>query len=396
MEYVHRAIEPIVLDLASHYPVVTITGPRQSGKTTLAKRLFPDKPYVNFERPDIRERFRDDALGFLAALRGGAVFDEVQRVPELSSWLQTLVDEEPSSGRFILTGSAQLELLSTISQSLSGRTAIVRLLPFSLLELAATVNSRPADSWLFSGFYPRIHDQHLDPSQAYGDYVQTYLERDVRQFSEIRNLAAFQRFLRLCAGRVGQVLNLESLGADAGISGVQARQWVTILEASYIAFLLPPWFENLGKRLVKSPKLYFHDVGLASWLCGIERESQIATHPLRGNLFENMVVVEALKKRFGAGRQANLHFFRDARGLEVDLLWPNGANYIPIEIKSGMTFASDWFLPIEKLHAFLPGRFEGGMLVYGGNQSWDRTGVGVRNYLEFARDLPDWPGLGSP
>ncbi|HUX42181.1 MAG TPA: ATP-binding protein [Rectinemataceae bacterium] len=388
MSMLRRSVSSLVLKSASEFPVVTITGPRQAGKTTLARALFPDLPYVNFERPDVRERFQADALGFLSGLRGGAVFDEVQRVPALTSWLQAMVDEEPVNGRFILTGSVQFELMSTVSQSLAGRTALVRLLPFSLEELGPAAADASIDTLLFRGFYPRIHDQGLDPTQAYGDYVQTYIERDVRQFSEIRHLAAFQRFLRLCAGRAGQLLNLESLGADAGISGVQARQWLTVLEASYLVFLLPPWFSNIGKRLTKSPKLYFYDVGLAAWLSGIEKVGQLSNHPLRGAFFENLIVMEALKRRFNAGRTAGLHFFRDARGLEVDLLWPLGQRFIPIEIKSGSTIASDFFSSIDKLRAILPELCDEGMLVYGGREDWDRSGAKVRSYADFASELP--------
>lgn len=389
MPYIPRMLESTFRNLFTHYPIVTITGPRQSGKTTLARACFPDLPYVNFERLDTREYFQNDPSRFLDSYREGAIFGEVQRVPSLASWLQVLVDEERRNGRFILTGSAQFEMMTQVNQSLAGRNALLRLLPFSMDELRNIGEEKSLERRLYEGFYPRVHDQNLDPSQASADYVQTYIERDLRQFGNIHNLSAFQRFLRLCSGRVGQVLNLESLGADAGISGVTARSWLSILEASYIIFLLPPWFENIGKRLIKSPKLYFYDVGIAAWLCGIEKESQLETHPLRGNLFENLVVADCLKRRFNAGKTAALHFFRDARGMEVDLLYPAGDKYVPIEIKSGSTASPDFLKNLEKLGSLLPVRFTKGIVAYGGKEIQDRTKGLICPYTELSRNLPE-------
>lgn len=388
MDMVRRLLEPLALDLTRKYPVLTITGPRQSGKTTFAKTCFPDMPYVSFETPDTKAFFLEDPRGFLAKYREGAVFDEAQRVPDLGSWLQELVDENPSPGRFILTGSAQFELLSQVSQSLAGRTALLRLLPFSLRELRLSLPGRSIDQWLFSGFYPRIHDMGLDPYQAYGDYVQTYVERDVRQFSEIKNLALFQRFLKLCAGRVGQLLNLDSLGSDAGVSGVTARHWITILEASYIVFLLPPWFGNAGKRLIKSSKLYFHDVGLASYLLGMEDVRHLANHPLRGNLFENMMLAEGLKHRYNRGKTSGMYFYRDAKGLEMDLLFPDGPRFVPVEIKAGLTVASDFFAPFANVKNDMGDRLLDGLLVYGGDERQSRGGVRVCPFEEMTDMLP--------
>ena len=360
-----REITPCLVALFEKYPFVTVTGPRQSGKTTLCRSAFPHLKYVNLEAPDQREFAESDPRGFLSQLGEGAILDEIQRVPELLSYLQVLADEQRRNSLFVLTGSEQFRLSDAINQSLAGRTALLRLLPFSLAERGRTGASESVDDILYSGFYPRIHDQKLEPRQALGDYFETYVERDVRQIGEIRNLSSFRRFVRLCAGRVGQLANLSALGADAGVSHTTARHWLTVLEASYVVFQLPPFFANIRKRLVKSPKLYFYDVGLASYLIGIEHAGQIATHPLRGALFENAVVVEALKHRFNRGYRSNLSFFRDARGLECDLLYENGDGICAIEVKSGATIASDYFNALNRIAKVLP-QISGKMVVYGG------------------------------
>ena len=303
---IEREITQRLQALFEQYPFVTVTGPRQSGKTTLCRAAFPQLQYVNLEAPDQRDFAESDPRGFLAQLGDRAIIDEIQYVPALLSYLQVLADDRGGTGLFVLTGSEQFKLSEAIGQSLAGRTALLRLLPFSFRERRRTGASAAIDEILYSGFYPRILDQGLDPRQALGDYFDTYVERDVRRLGEIRNLSAFRLFLRLCAGRVGQLVNLSALGADAGVSHTTARQWLTILETSYIAFQLPPFHANIRKRLVKSPKLYFYDVGLASYLLGIESPAQVATHPLRGALFENVVVGEALKHRFNRGLQPNL------------------------------------------------------------------------------------------
>ena len=349
-----REITPHLIRLFARYPFVTVTGPRQSGKTTLCRAAFPNLRYVNLEAPNQREFAASDPLGFLGQLGDGAILDEVQRVPELLSYLQVLADERGRNGLFVLTGSEQFGLSGAIGQSLAGRTALLRLLPFSSAERRQTGAGESIDEILYSGFYPRIHDRKLEPRQALGDYLETYVERDVRRIGEIRNLSGFQRFVRLCAGRVGQLVNLSALGADAGVSHVTARQWLSVLEASYVAFLLTPFHANIRKRLVKSPKLYFYDVGLASYLIGIEHAGQVGTHPLRGPLFENAVIVEALKHRFNQGRRANLSFFRDARGLECDLLYEVGNRMAAIEIKSGATIAAAAFDGLKRVSKLLP------------------------------------------
>ena len=284
---VQRTIAPLLGELFRRYPFVTVTGPRQSGKTTLCRTALPDLAYVNLESPNHRQFAEEDPKRFIATWPGGVILDEIQRVPSLLSWLQVFANDHGGNGLFVLTGSGQFLLSDRIDQSLAGRTALLRLLPFSLDELRSTGAATGVDDLLFTGFYPRIHDQGLDPTQALGDYVETYVERDVRRMLEVRNLDAFQRFVRLCAGRTGQLLNLASLGADAGVTHPTARHWLSVLEASYIVFRLPPYHGNLSKRLVKSPKLYFHDVGLASWLLGTrERPADPDASPARRPLRE--------------------------------------------------------------------------------------------------------------
>ena len=341
---IEREITGRLTTLFRQYPFVTVTGPRQSGKTTLCRTTFPNLKYVNLEAPDQRDFAESDPRGFLSRLGEGAIIDEVQHVPALLSYLQVLADEIGRNGLFVLTGSEQFSLSRAISQSLAGRTALLRLLPFSLAERQRTGASDSIDDLIYSGFYPRILDHGLDPRQALGDYFETYVERDVRRLGEIRNLSSFRRFVRLCAGRVGQLVNLSSLGSDAGVSHTTVRKWLTVLEAGYVIFQLPPFHANIRKRLVKSPKFYFYDVGLASYLIGIQNADQVTTHPLRGALFENLVVAEALKHRFNRGRDFNLSFFRDSRGLECDLLYETGRGIHAIEIKSGATVASDYFV----------------------------------------------------
>ncbi|MGA7979961.1 MAG: ATP-binding protein, partial [Chromatiaceae bacterium] len=323
-----RTLAAIAEELAGQYPVVTVTGPRQSGKTTLCRAVFRDKRYVNLESPDVREFARSDPRGFLASYADGAILDEIQRVPGLVSYLQPMVDERNEPGQFILTGSQQFEVMSAITQSLAGRTALLKLLPLSIEELSGAGIKPQIDRLLLSGFYPRLYDAGLDPTQALGDYVETYVERDVRQLTAIKDLALFERFVRLCAGRVGQLLNLQSLGNDVGISHTTARSWLTVLEASYVIFLLQPWHTNISKRQIKSPKLYFYDVGLAAYLLGAENELHVSRHPLRGSLFENLVIIEALKYRYHRGKRNNLYFWRDAKGNEVDLLIENGPDTV--------------------------------------------------------------------
>jgi predicted AAA+ superfamily ATPase len=387
---VERALAPLLARSFASYPVVTVTGPRQSGKTTLCRTAFPELPYFNMERPDLREATAADPRGFLARAADGAIIDEVQRVPELLSYLQVHVDDRQRNGMFVLTGSEQFRLSESISQSLAGRTAILRLLPFSTEEAALIRPSMTLDQLLFTGFYPRIYDQDLHPPQALGDYFETYVERDVRLLGGVRDLSSFQRFVRLCAGRVGQLLNLQSLGNDAGISHTTARHWISVLEASYVAFLLPPLHANVSKRLTKTPKLYFHDVGLASWLLGVESAAQLATHPLRGALFENLAVSDVLKYRYNSGRRGNLHFYRDSSGLEVDLIYPLSGRQLPIEIKAGQTVTGSQLAALEKFASLFPGETADAILAHGGDDQMQRarvTSMPVRALVPRLREM---------
>ena len=392
MPLINRTVEPVLRTLAGDYPLVTITGPRQSGKTTLSRKVFPNKPYANLEAPDVRQFALDDPRGFLAQYPQGAVLDEIQRAPDLVSYLQPLVDEDRREGLFILTGSQQFEVSHTISQSLAGRTALVKLLPFSVVEIQSSFPLPPIDQLLYHGFYPRLWDKNLDPTQALGDYYQTYIERDLRQLVAIKDLNLFQRFIQLCAGRIGQLLNVSSLANDTGISHTTAANWISLLEASYIVFQLQPYFRNISKRLVKSPKLYFYDVGLATFLLGIENEKQLSRDPLRGNLFENMVIAEVLKYRFNQGKRGNLFFYRDSKGHEVDLLLAEGPDLFPIEIKAGMTVTRDFFKGLAYFARVFPDNLpRGGGLVYGGEDAQKRSDVTVVPFYQLYELLSAHP-----
>ena len=374
---IERTIAPILTRLSAQYPVLTITGPRQSGKTTLCRAAFPEKRYVNLESPDTRQFALNDPRGFLAQFPDGAILDEIQRAPHLLSYIQPIVDERNTPAQYILTGSQQFEVADTVNQSLAGRTALLKLLPLSISELKSAYPIPSIDRLLLTGFYPRIHDQGLDPTQALGDYFETYVERDIRQLLAIKDLNLFEKFVKLCAGRIGQVLNLQSLGNDVGISHTTARSWLTLLEASYVIFVLQPWHNNFSKRQIKSPKLYFYDVGLASYLLGLEKELHVSRDPLRGNLFENLVVIEALKYRFNRGKRNNLHFYRDAKGNEVDLLVDIGPHVFPLEIKAGATISEDYFKGLRSFAgngAPLP---LGTGLVYGGEEMQSRSGIRI-------------------
>ena len=371
--------------LAKGFPVVALTGPRQSGKTTLAKAVFPHKPYVSLENPDEREFAGRDPKGFLARFPGGAILDEVQRCPALFSWLQGVVDERRIMGDFVLTGSAQFELIAGVAQSLAGRVGRVELLALSAHELAAAHKLPDTlEAALLWGGYPALFDRALSPGDWFANYVTTYLERDVRQLIAVRDLSQFQRFVRMCAARSGQLLNLAALGADCGISAVTAREWLSVLEASYLVTRLAPYHRNFGKRLVKSPKLYFLDVGLMAWLLGIRDAASLQHHAACGALFETYVVGEFIKRRFNAGQAADPYFWRDSAGHEVDLLYETGQGLQAIEIKAGATFASDWPTTAAKWQGFAKDEAQPPMIVFGGEGAYERQGCRVVGWRELA------------
>ena len=381
-----RTAEQTVQSLLLGFPIVTITGPRQSGKTTLAKAIFASKPYVSLEDPDVWLAATDDPRFFLGRFPDGAVLDEVQRCPEILSYLQTLVDVDGRMGLFILTGSQQFGLLSDISQSLAGRTAFVELLPFSLDELLrAGMSPQSLDEMLTKGGYPPLYDRKIPPRKWFGAYVTAYIERDVRQVLKVQELETFQRFVRFCAGRTGQLLNLSSLAADCGITHNTAKSWISVLEASYILFQLRPHHANFNKRLVKTPKLYFYDAGLVCWLLGIQTPQQLETYPLRGSIFETFVVADLMKSRLNAGERSGMYFWRDSNGNEVDVIIEQGPQLIPVEIKSGATVARDFFVGLEKWMALSGNLGTDPLLIYGGENSYQHKRIRVFGW----KDLPE-------
>ncbi len=394
---IRRTLQEAMRKAATQYPVVTLTGPRQSGKTTLARSAFPKHSYVSLEDPDQQEFALEDPRGFLDQFPGKVVLDEAQRAPALFSYIQTIVDEEHSRGRYILTGSHNFLLLKTISQSLAGRSAVLHLLPFSLSELEGRKplnlsaigielpkERRPAKAKIidvmFRGFYPRIHDKGLAPQDWLRNYYQTYIKRDVRDIVNVGDIEAFGRFVRLCAGRNGQLLNLSSMANDCGITHTTARRWLSVLEASFLIFLLRPHHRNFNKRLTKSPKLYFFDSGLLCYLLRIQSSDELHSHASRGSVFESFVLSELFKNYLHRAEEARLYFWRDSGGHEVDVLIDQGRKLVPIEIKSAQTVASDFFDGIEYWRKLAGRKASPGALFYGGDKSFRRAGVAVYSW----------------
>ena len=380
---IQRKIQAELAQLAQEYKVVTITGPRQSGKTTLAKMQFPDYDYVNLEDPETRNLAEKDAREFLHRHPAPIIIDEIQRLPMLLSYIQVECDQSNKKGQYILTGSHQPALKAGISQSLAGRTAILQLLPLSIEELNEAGIVLDRDEYIYKGFMPQLYEENLDITRFYRNYYMTYVERDARQLVNIRNFTAFETFIKLLAGRVGQLVNLQSPSNDVGVSSTTISEWLSILEASYIIFRLPPYFENFGKRQTKSAKIYFTEVGLAAYLLELENPGMVTRDPLMGNLFENLVVVEALKKRYNAGKDAGLYFFRDSNGMEIDLLQASARKLYPFEIKAARTYSSDFAKNIEKFR-LLNDKTAEGCVIYSGDQEQKVKEIGLVNFKKTA------------
>ena len=365
-----RLLKPYIQELALKYPVVTLLGPRQSGKTTLVREAFPQKTYVNMEDAENRALATLDPKGFMQAYPQGAILDEVQRTPHLLSYIQVLLEERKDErGMFILTGSHQAELHAAVAQSLAGRTSILRLLPLSLQEIRGANITDPLEEIIFKGGYPKIYKDNLPVSNAYSSYFQTYVERDVRKILEVKDLVQFERFIKLTASRIGQLINYASLAADVGVSAVTIKEWLAVLEATYIVTRLGAHFDNFGKRLIKSPKLYFTDTGLACYLLGIDSAAQLAKDSIYGHLFENWVVLELMKSCYNQAVDPRFYFYRDVLGKEVDILLQRGSQLIPIEIKSSKTFSPVFLEGLQYFHEQTPQKAEGGALIYGGVQT---------------------------
>lgn len=387
-----RKLSPILQSAAKQYPVVTLIGPRQSGKTTLAKHEFPNKTYVNLEPLDTRRIAEQDPRQFLSQLQGGAIIDEIQHVPQLLSYIQTIVDEHDIPGEFILTGSHQVALHEAIAQSLAGRTAVLKLLPLSQIELQDANIVTTLDQGVWMGGFPRLYTRDIEPPSFYRDYCQTYVEKDVRSIINVKNLMQFQKFMRLCASRIGQLLVYSSLAADLGVSTQTVKEWLSILEASFLAFQLPPYFENFGKRLIKSPKLYFYDTGLAAYLIDIETQVQMNRDPLRGSYIENLIILEMIKWRMNSGRDPHLYFYRDSHGNEVDLIYKTGEYLIPIEIKSSETFHIEFLKGLKFFKSLVKQRAPKGYLVYTGEKEFEIEGFQVINYKNVTRIFEAYDG----
>lgn len=394
-----RHLASVLKQVARQGPVVTLTGPRQSGKTTLVQATFPDHSYATLEQPDTRAFALEDPRGFLDQFAGPVVLDEVQRAPELFSYIQPLVDERKESGQFILTGSQNFLLLQAISQSLAGRAAILHLLPFSRreilgrkrLSLAALgrtlLRSPTTDADLMAtmlhGFYPRVHDHAVDAGRWLSDYERTYVERDVREIVNVGDLTTFRQFVRLCAGRVGQLLNLSSLANDCGITHTTARRWLSILEASFIVSLLKPHHRNFNKRIIKSPKLYFYDTGLLCHLLGIESPEHLRLHASRGSVFENFVLAELLKNGWNEGVEPRIAFWRDSRGREIDFMVESEASLVAIEAKSGATITRDSFKGLNFWRQLTDDEQAPAVLIHGGDDDYRRRGVCVNSWASL-------------
>jgi predicted AAA+ superfamily ATPase len=377
---IHRELTSSVINAAAQFPVVAILGPRQSGKTTLVQNVFPNHRYVSFEDLDMRTLAIADPRGFLQDYPNefGIILDEIQHVPTLLSYIQTIVDKQKKKGHFIITGSQNLLVNEAVTQTLAGRIALLTLFPLSLSELnQASLLPKKIETALFKGSYPRIYADNISPEKAYANYIRTYVERDVRQIKNITNLTQFQRFLQICAGRIGQVLNLTSLGNDCGIDQKTVRAWLSILEASYVIVLLYPYYKNFGKRLIKSPKLYFTDTGIACSLLNIKSPELLLQHYMRGNLVESLIVTDFFKQYYNLDQRPSVYFWRDHQGNEIDAIIEEALHVAPIEIKAGKTVASDYFKQFEYWKNITSATSINNFVVYAGeeNQNWPEAKV---------------------
>lgn len=387
-----RELKLYIKEISRIYPVIAILGPRQSGKTTLAKKIFSKKPYVNLEKPKDRDFALSDPELFLNQFPEGAIIDEIQYAPILFSYIQSIVDEKKRKAMFVLTGSQNFALMKNISQSLAGRIGLASLLPFSISEIKKSykdIDIHNVEELMYTGFYPKIYDEKVKPSIILEDYIKTYLERDLRDWAQIQDLNLFRRFMKMCASRVGQVINMSNIGEDLGVSHTTIKKWIGLLEASYIVYLLPAYNANINKQLVKSPKLHFYDVGLASHLLDIDNPKQLISHSLRGNLFENMVVSEVLKFRYNQGLKSNLYFYRDKR-YEVDLIYKVAEDLMPIEIKSGQSISEDYFKNLEYFSDLFQKNTINPTVVYAASQEQKRSNAHITHLLGLIKKLSQY------
>lgn len=381
-EFINRDITTVMLEMYQFFPVITMTGPRQSGKTTLLRNVFKQLPYYSLENLDVRRFALNDPVGFLTQHPEGMILDEVQNAPDLLSYIQGMVDETPEK-RFVLSGSSQFSVIRQITQSLAGRTGVLELLPLSYSEVKKDADEETLDSVILKGFFPALYSGKNIFNLLYPSYVKTYLERDVRDLLQIKDLMQFQTFLRLCAGRIGSLFNASELSGEVGVSANTIKSWLSVLEASYIITMLPPFYENTRKRLTKTPKLYFCDTGLACYLLGIETEQQLARDKMRGHLFENFIITEALKCRYNKGKESNLYFYRDSNGVEVDLLIKNGSDYTAVEIKSSQTYHPDFQAGIRTLSTVMKERITNKVILYAGDFENETADIKLLNYQKM-------------
>lgn len=388
----NRIAEDILRKMMQQYPIITIMGPRQSGKTTLAETVCRHLPYFNLEDPKTREIILSDPHEFFKRYADGVILDEIQHAPILLSYIQPIVDKKKKNGLYVLTGSHQPEIHEALSQSLAGRTAILELLPLCIKELKNSHIELSENEMILQGFYPRIYRDQLNATAVYRDYVKTYLERDVRKLINLKDLLLFQRFMKLCAARTGTILNYHNLSNEVGVSHHTISHWMSVLKASYLIDFVPAYFENINKRVIKSPKMYFTDVGLATYLLEIETQSQVDYHPLRGQLFETMIANELMKARFNCGREHHLYYYRDSQKNEVDLIFKKGAELIPIEVKSSHTFSTDFLKGLNtfrKLSAETKNTCGQSYLVYAGEEEFTAQNTRVIHYTKAANIIID-------